>query len=220
METPNSSSWSELPMDILISLLERLNFADFHRAKMACSNWYLCSKQTLLLKSGPPWLMLFPKDGCVLYNPDEDRVYKPKRDFSGIRFLPNSGKWFLVVDSRSQLCIIDVFSEKRIDLPPLESIKGGLYSLERLGDEEFKEELISCGYRVIQSAENLRGVLRVDEKMEEYIVVWCFNSIRSNSNYIGFCKNGEGHYREITAHMEELLGLSDMVLCGDRLYGT
>ncbi|KFK27781.1 hypothetical protein AALP_AA8G428200 [Arabis alpina] len=154
METPNYSSWSELPMDILRSLLERLSFADFQRAKMVCSNWYFCSKQPLLLKSGPPWLILFSEDGCMLYSPDEDRVYKRKRDFSGIRFLANS--------------------------------------------------------------EDLRGVLRVDEK-EEYIVVWCFDTASYNSTYVGFCKNGEIHYREIPTH-GKFQSISDMVLWGDRLY--
>ncbi|CAL9232375.1 unnamed protein product [Arabidopsis halleri] len=73
METPNSNHWSDLPFDILRSLFERLSFVDFHRAKIVCTNWYLCSKQTLHKTRKSPWLMLFPEDGCVLYNPDEDR---------------------------------------------------------------------------------------------------------------------------------------------------
>ncbi|CAA0404750.1 unnamed protein product [Arabidopsis thaliana] len=105
MDTTNSSRWSELPIDILRSLLEQ-------------------------------------KGGCAIYNPDEAKNYKTKRDSSGIRFLANSVNWFLVLDSRSNLYIIDVFSEKKIDLPPLESIKNGLYSLEQVGDEKKKEYIV------------------------------------------------------------------------------
>ncbi|XP_019097436.1 PREDICTED: F-box protein At5g25290-like [Camelina sativa] len=140
MKTPNFAFRSDLPMDILTSVFKRLSFVDLHRAKIVCLNWYSCSKQTLLCKKRHPWLILFPEnDVCSLYNPDEGRVYKTKRDFSGIRFLENSGNWFLVLDSKSKLYIINLFSEKHIDLPPLESMKRDHYSLERVGDNEFKE---------------------------------------------------------------------------------
>lgn len=38
------------------------------------------------------------EDGCVRYNPDEDMMNKPERDFEGFRFLANSGNWFLVIE--------------------------------------------------------------------------------------------------------------------------
>ncbi|EOA22585.1 hypothetical protein CARUB_v10003244mg [Capsella rubella] len=194
METPNSSLWSELPMDILRSVFKRLTFIDFHRAKIVSSNWYSCSKQTLPKKNRSPWLILFPEnDVCALYNPDEARVYKTKRDFSGIRFLANSGNWFLVLDSKSNLYIIDLFSERKIHLPPLESMKSGHYSLERVGDNDFK------------NAKDLR---------EEYIVVWYVDI-----KYIAVCKNGEDHYRSIPRRLVSIVE-SDTILQGggDSLY--
>ncbi|VVB17182.1 unnamed protein product [Arabis nemorensis] len=193
METRNSSSrWSELPINILRSVLERLSFVDFHWAKIVCPNWYLCSKQTFRPKAGFPLLIVFPEDSdCVLYNPDEDRVYKPKNDFSGFRFLANCGKWFLVLDPGLNLSIIDLFSKTKINLPPLESIdEGATYSLERVKekDKELMEKVCIpddfgspyCGPR---TAEGLRGLLWVDEDKEEleYVVVWRFDS----SHYIG-----------------------------------
>ncbi|KAG7552686.1 F-box-like domain superfamily [Arabidopsis thaliana x Arabidopsis arenosa] len=219
METPNSNHWSDLPFDILRSLFERLSFVDFHRAKIVCTNWYLCSKQTLHKKRKSPWLMLFPEDGCVLYNPEEDRVYKTKRDFSKTRFLANSGNLFLTVDSKSNLYIIDVFSEKRINLPPLDSTKG-LFTLKRKGDKEFEEICTTSGYGYCnQNVVDLRGLLWVDEKKkEEYTVVWFFDT---GANYIAFCKNREDHYRTIPTRFNvrrELRGISDMVLRGDILY--
>ncbi|XP_010424705.1 PREDICTED: F-box protein At2g14500-like [Camelina sativa] len=152
METRNPSNWSNLPLDIIISLFELLSFVDFHRAKMVCSNWYSVSKQTVPRKIGSLWLMLFPDDGtdCVLYNPYEEvMVYRRaagRNSTSGSRFLACCGKWFLMLDSRSRLYIIDVFSTgNRIDLPPLESLLSTDSALKRMEDRdrEFEWELTS-----------------------------------------------------------------------------
>lgn len=157
-------------MVIVTSLLERLSFLDFHRAKLVCSKWYVCSKQTARPKYGSPLLMLSSEeDGCCIYvQPrDEDRFYKTKVDFSGFRFLANSGKWFLVADSRLTLSIIDVFSDKRIELPPIESAKDGRFRLERLGDHSFMERLndsSTCWFH--PTSGDLRGALWVDDKKE------------------------------------------------------
>ncbi|CAL9222838.1 unnamed protein product [Arabidopsis halleri] len=64
---------------------------------------------------------------------------KPERDFEGFRFLVNSGNWFLVIDSCSNLYIIDVFGKNLIDLLPLESLQcsDNCTTLERLGDKKF-----------------------------------------------------------------------------------
>ncbi|XP_010454853.1 PREDICTED: F-box protein At5g25290-like [Camelina sativa] len=214
IKTASSSRWSELPDDVLRSVFERLSLVDFHRANMVCSNWNSCSKRSLVRKIGSPWLILFPEDGgCALYNPDEARVYRTTRDFSGTRFLANSGKWFLVLDSVSNLCIIDVFSEKRIHLPPLESFKGALFSLERVGDKRFKASLVYGSKVYTQRAENLRGLLWVDEEKQEYVVVWFFGL---GAQYLAYWKNGEDHHSEVSTQIDrkDLKGLSDIVLHG------
>ncbi|KAG7583602.1 F-box domain [Arabidopsis suecica] len=160
-------TWSELSSDLLESIFEKLSFADFHRAKLVCSTWNSTSKRTVSRKSEPPWLILFPdseENVCLLFNPEEDRIYTTERDFSKIRFLANSGKWFLVVDSGFSLCIIDVFNEnRRIDLPPLESLLSSKYSLKRVRDKEFRWGLTS-GSCLEMKTDNLRGLLWVDEK--------------------------------------------------------
>ncbi|AEC06300.1 LL-diaminopimelate protein (DUF295) [Arabidopsis thaliana] len=201
MGTPNPRTWSELPPDLLGSIFHRLSFTDFHRAKIVCWNWNLSSKLTVPKKIRSPWLMLFPEgdneDGSVLlFNPEEEeKIYKTKRYFSGIRFLANSGKWFLLIDSLFNLYIIDVFSENKIDLLPLE---------ESLLDKE--------------ESEDLTGLLWVDEKTAEYVVVLFFNFPSGN---VGFCKKGDDHYTKIPLHCGvpwRLQGLIDAVLLGYRLY--
>ncbi|KAG7578908.1 Prp31 C-terminal [Arabidopsis thaliana x Arabidopsis arenosa] len=141
---------------------------------MVCSYWYSGSKQTVHRKSGTPWLMLFPDDGgCLLCNPYEKVVYKTKRDCSGSRFLASCGKWLLMLDSRSRLYIIHVFSGNRIDLPPLESLLSNYSALKR-------------------------DILWVDEETKELALVWFFDapacfvclykkrecSLRSHSSYL------------------------------------
>ncbi|KAG7647727.1 Ribonuclease H domain [Arabidopsis thaliana x Arabidopsis arenosa] len=176
-------------------------------------------------KTGSPLLMLSSeKDGCrcnSVYNPEDGRVYEPKSDFSGYRFLGSSGKWFLVVDSRMKLYIIDVFSEKRIELPPLESFKGSLFKILRDGEENVKHMQMADNdpFRdeFPHAAEYLRGRLWVEDKNGNYVVVWQFEK----NQFLGFCRTGDDHYREIPTQLEvqrELRGLYDMVLKGYNLY--
>ncbi|KAG7530875.1 Reverse transcriptase zinc-binding domain [Arabidopsis thaliana x Arabidopsis arenosa] len=176
-------------------------------------------------KARSPLLMLSAeKDGCrsnSVYNPYNDRVYETKSDFSGYRFLGNSGKWFLVVDSRMKLYIIDVFSEKRIDLPPLESFKGSHFKILRDGEENVKHMQMADNdpFRdeFPHAAEDLRGRLWVEDKNGNYVVVWQFEK----NQFLGFCRTGDDHYREIPTQLEvqrELRGLYDMVLKGYNLY--
>ncbi|CAH8362931.1 unnamed protein product [Eruca vesicaria subsp. sativa] len=213
METPpNCDRWSELPVDLLRCVLERLSFVDFHRANMVCSNWYLCSKQTLGPRYGSPLLIMSEEEGSYrLYNPEEDRVYEAKSNY---RFLGSSGKWFLVVDSRSDLYIINVFSNEKIRLPPLETVKSSLYNIERLGGDKGFELFIEHA-KILVTTKDLRAVLWVDEKKRDYVVVWGFEACP----YLRFWKKGDVNYREISTRFDLwLYGLKDMVLKGNSLY--
>ncbi|AEE30845.1 F-box family protein [Arabidopsis thaliana] len=69
----------------------------------------------------------------------------------------------------------NVFSEERIDLPPLESLKGSLLKIERVGEDKVRDILISDLSRgAPHTAEDLRGRLWVGDKKEDYVVVWHF----------------------------------------------
>ncbi|VVB01688.1 unnamed protein product [Arabis nemorensis] len=130
-------------------------------------------------------------------NPNEDKVYNSLIDFSGTRFLANSGKWFLVLDSRSNLYIeyrIDAFRENRIDLPPLESLLSSTSSIKHVGDEEFKREETGRVSNFILRANVQRGLLWVDAKTGEYVVVWFFDT---PATYLSFCKKGDAYYTDI-----------------------
>ncbi|CAH8392884.1 unnamed protein product [Eruca vesicaria subsp. sativa] len=146
--------------------------------------------------SGSPGVMLFPKHGggCILYNPKEGKIERNLHgDFPGCRFLANSGNWFLVLDSESNLYIIDVFSKKTIHLPSLESLRSTTCSIKRVGDKGFLR-LDRTNIFVEQdsdavSSDVVRGLLWVDEGGKDYVVVWFFDH-EYNHDYISFCKKG------------------------------
>ncbi|KAJ0248659.1 hypothetical protein HA466_0157290 [Hirschfeldia incana] len=173
-------------------------------------------------KRGSPLLLLCPEEGgCRLYSPEEDRVYDTKRDFSGYRFLGNSGKWFLVADSQSNLYIVDVLSDERIELPRLELVSkdGCVHNLKPLGDDgDFQEILVGGNYNGIRKlAKDLRGRVWVDDKTGDYVVVCRFD----RCDYMRFCKKGDDRYREIQTRVGVsvfLKGQDDMVLNGYNLY--
>ncbi|KAG5413750.1 hypothetical protein IGI04_001317 [Brassica rapa subsp. trilocularis] len=170
--------------------------------------------------SGSPGLMLFPKDGgCVLYNPKEGTFQRKLGDFSGCRFLANSGNWLLLLDSGSNLYIVDAFSEKKIRLPSLESIDSADCIVKCVGDRKFIRQDSDSIFRDL-SADVVRGLLWVSESAKQYVVVWLFDL--PGHSYMSFCKNGDFYYTDIPLfHHQDLHwldGLSEMVLWGTRLY--
>ncbi|CAH8262073.1 unnamed protein product [Arabidopsis lyrata] len=65
--------------------------------------------------------------------------------------------------------------------------------------------------------DNLRGLLWVDEKTEDFVVVWFFDPV----GYLFFCKKGDTHYTFIPLYDDVpklLSGFSDLVLRCYRLY--
>ncbi|KAG7658759.1 hypothetical protein ISN44_As01g057190 [Arabidopsis suecica] len=171
--------------------------------------------------TGSPWLMLLPKDGgCVLYNPKEGKkIHRELRDFPGSRILANSGYWLLLLDSGSYLVIIDVFSDKTIPLPSLESIASDTSKITRVGDRVFEKEIDDGHVYRELSSDVVRGLLWVDESGTDYVVVWFFDL--PGHSYISFCKKGDTHYTDIPLFFRDahfLDGLSYMVLGRYSLY--
>lgn len=62
--------------------------------------------------------------------------------------------------------------KKRINLPLLESIKSDIFSLKRVGEKDFNERVVGGfpekGFS--QRVKDLRGLLWMDERNEEYTV--------------------------------------------------
>ncbi|KAJ4903350.1 putative F-box protein [Raphanus sativus] len=136
----SKSSWSELPEDLINSVLERLDFADSRRAESVCSSWYSAGKRCVAKKQ-IPWLILLPDEDdkinnhwCKLFNPGEkDKLYKIRDEdveFANSCCLATYGHWLFMVDYWYNLYLLNIFTHERIDLPPVES-QLGTTKLER-----------------------------------------------------------------------------------------
>ncbi|CAG7884033.1 unnamed protein product [Brassica rapa] len=119
--------WSELPLDIMRLIFERLGFADFERAKSVCSSW-----QTGSGKSTPnnkiPWMIIFPEENyCLLFNPEdtEGKLYKTQHlgdDFAKSSCLATCRSWLLMeYCHENPLYILNLLTRERINLLPITS---------------------------------------------------------------------------------------------------
>ncbi|CAN6804013.1 unnamed protein product [Brassica oleracea] len=160
-----SKSWSDLPLDLLILVFERLSFTDFQRAKSVCSSWLSFSRQCVP-KDHIPWVLLFPKNNetnsCMLFNPEEeDKLYKTQLDL-GLEFANSScmktyGSWLLMQNLQLNLYIVNLFTHERINLPPVKSQFGmtKIQSPVFWIDDETKDHVVSWAltnkYRVVYS---------------------------------------------------------------------
>ncbi|XP_010450642.1 PREDICTED: probable F-box protein At4g22165 [Camelina sativa] len=180
-------SWSELPSDLLNSVVERLGFADSRRVGSVCSSWHSAAKRCVAKKQ-IPWLILLPDEDeeiethwCKLFNPEENgKLYRMRADvfeFAKSYCLATCGNWLLMVDHGSVLYMLNLFTHERIVLPPVES-QLGTTKLERNSEGWF---CISNGnYQPQHCPSKLRGintimrspVFWIDEQTKEYVVVW------------------------------------------------
>ncbi|CAA7061757.1 unnamed protein product [Microthlaspi erraticum] len=153
------NAWSELPADLLVTVFERLGYANFQRAKSICSSWHSASRQCVPKKK-IHWLILNSKDSCMLFNPEEkDKLYQTQDlDLSkGDWIATYGGSWFLMSDDLcTNLYIVNIFTHEIINLPPVES---------QLGMRKMKRDEYN-GFTI------LSPVFWVDEKTKDYIVLW------------------------------------------------
>ncbi|KAL1201732.1 putative F-box protein [Cardamine amara subsp. amara] len=100
-----SHFWSELPLDLLSLVFERLSYANFQRAKSVCSPWYSASRQSVPQKHQIHWLILSPENNnknssCMLFNPEEkDKLYKTQDlsvEFTKNICIATNGSWLLM----------------------------------------------------------------------------------------------------------------------------
>ncbi|CAN8231029.1 unnamed protein product [Cochlearia groenlandica] len=142
-------TWSNLPLDLLISVFQRLSFVNYQRAKTVCSSWLSASRQCVPKKT-LPWMILFPKDNndsCMLLNPEEkDKLYKTQDlglGFNKSVCKATYGSYLLTQDPNlNGLYIVNLFTRERINLP--------------------------CDSRTINPQ---HALFWVDEKTKDYIVV-------------------------------------------------
>ncbi|XP_019086574.1 PREDICTED: LOW QUALITY PROTEIN: putative F-box protein At4g22660 [Camelina sativa] len=180
----NSNTWSELPLDLLNLVFERLSFANFQRAKSVCSSWHSASRQSVP-KNQVPWLILFPKErnnnkssSCTLFNPEEkDKLYKTQDlgvEFAKSVCIATYGSWLLMQDSKYNLYILNPFTHERIDLPAVESQQVRMVKVERTIEDDFFTFGAAHNHgRLFKGNRTVRTpVFWIDEETNDYIVLW------------------------------------------------
>ncbi|EOA18843.1 hypothetical protein CARUB_v10007465mg [Capsella rubella] len=184
--------------DLVRSILERLSFVDFHRARCISSVWYTTSESSFIRVTNPttPWLIFFPSQhvennyniSCKLYDPHENKTYIVRGclgfDLSRSRCLASSGSWFLMLESSTKFHLLNMFTRVRITLPALELTDGS-------------------------DVEN--AVLWVDEERKDYLVVW---NIASNFAYH---KKGDNSWKRFEP-LKNQGCIIDMVFKESKLY--
>ncbi|EFH59615.1 hypothetical protein ARALYDRAFT_479747 [Arabidopsis lyrata subsp. lyrata] len=224
ISSDNDTEWSPvLAPDLIRSILERLNFVEFHRARSISSDWY--STAELCYSQNPtPWLILFSNYShisCKLFDPLHDKTYVIRDlgfDFHRSRCLATSGSWFLMLDHRTDFYLLNLFTRERIRLPTLEAMDGRQMKFERVGESDFlKTFTYQGGYGSYSSGESTKviienAVLWVDERSRDYLVVWSLEC------FFAYHKKGDNNNSWKVFQLKKNQGCSDMVFRESKLY--
>ena len=179
----NKLNWSDLHYDVLQLILEGLDIITYVRARTVCKDWYAVCKRITSVQEKSPWVIIFPdgrskcgsclvSDCCTSGLTGKCKFYRLQNlgnDFGTHRCIATCGGWLLMLDLRSSLYVLNVFTRERIKLPPFESHKGRL-RVERRRDTNF---IINKSSVTTRNAVNkTNAVLWVDERTKRYTVIW------------------------------------------------
>ncbi|KAG7568531.1 F-box domain [Arabidopsis thaliana x Arabidopsis arenosa] len=176
MSSPrDDNGWSKLYPDLLRSIFESLGCLDFHRARTVCSNWYAVSRTCPLY----PWRIVIRGKNSVLFDPIQDKIYTKNLlgiDFSKIHCLASYGNWILIVDTRLDFHLLNVFTRERINLPSLESLLRGDRPFRFIRNDDFGYFLELYGTKFLLTWNDFRfektAILWVNGRNGDYIVAW------------------------------------------------
>lgn len=227
-EEAATSNWSNLCLDVIQIVLEKLSATDFNRAKAVCSGWLSASRQSVRKQNQIPWLILFPYErsygySCRMLNPAEKGlVYRSRNlgvEFTQSRCIATCGSWLLMYLFRGQpkLYILNPLTRDRINLPPLESRKCDIiFSPQEVrlfcqGDQQSRRESALTEEICDLSSKDEKSVLWVDERSKNYLVVWSHGDC-----CLFFSKKGDNVWRMFP--YVGISGLWDFVCKGLMLY--
>ncbi|CAH2078287.1 unnamed protein product [Thlaspi arvense] len=225
MQNPNSherlKSWSDLPLDLLNSVFERLSFVNFQRAKSVCTSWHFASRQCVPKSKQIHWLILFPEDNdnsshyhsCRLFNLEEkDKLYKTQDlglEFARSDCIATYGSWLLMRDPLCNLFIVNLFTLERISLPPTESQTGMITKLERTLDGRFRVTSHDGKEYTFKDINMRCPAFWVDEKTKDYVVFWGLRDL-----CVVYSKRGDTLWNQIP----ETSGCCHVVYKDSKLY--
>ncbi|CAA7031020.1 unnamed protein product [Microthlaspi erraticum] len=192
------NSWSNLPSDLLASVYERLGFVDLQRAKSVCPSWHYASRRFVPKCHIIPWLFILPKNNknnsFTFFNPQEKEKLYRTQDL-GVEFAESVcratyGSWFLMqYPRRYNLCMVNIFTNEKINLPPVE-YQLGTTKIERTKDDGFR--ILGHDGRETRRMNIRSPVFWIDGKSKDYIVLWGLSGL-----CVVYSKNGDTSWSQI-----------------------
>ncbi|KFK31075.1 hypothetical protein AALP_AA6G065000 [Arabis alpina] len=198
----NRYDWSKLSSDLVRTIFEGLATKDYHRARTVCSNWYSIS--TTCKRPLYPWRILLNKNSILLYDPKEDKIQEtehPGIDFSIVSVMASCSNWLLIVDTRLNFYLLNVFTRETIVLPSMESSLLGARFERKDEWEHFIERT-----DIISSKK--AAVLWINERTRDYVVAWSYKR-----HFLFSYKNGDDSWLKL-----EGTDCIDLAYKGDKLY--
>ncbi|CAF2155636.1 F-box protein KIB4-like [Brassica napus] len=217
-----------LILDLVILVMERLSFVDFHRARCVSSVWYSASK-SCRMRQANPWFVLFPADvlhlplesiddSCKLFDPIDQKTYTIRdlgSDILRTSCLASYNSWFLMLDRKTRFYLLNMLTRERIHLPFLDSMEstdGSKLKFKRNFDSSFT--VTTFRYNNVPLLSTCFGidaaVLWVDERNKDYLVVWAFDRT------LAYHKKGDDSWRVFRSSTNQ--SCVDMVFKESKLY--
>ncbi|CAO2165248.1 unnamed protein product [Urochloa humidicola] len=122
---------SDLPRDLLLSVLSLLEIRDLFASAVVCLGWRAAARQLRLWPTQGPYLVSSSSDHdaatAALHNISTGRSFHaslPDPPFRSRYIVGSFHGWLVTADEQSQLHLINPITGAQLALPPPESIKG------------------------------------------------------------------------------------------------
>ncbi|XWS56008.1 hypothetical protein CRYUN_Cryun09bG0049600 [Craigia yunnanensis] len=116
-------TWSDLPVELLESIMSHLTLEDNIRASAVCKRWHKIAISVRVVNQSP-WLMYFPKYGNLyeFYDPSERKTYSLELpELHGSRVCYTKDGWLLLYKPRNhRVFFFNPFTREMIKLPRFE----------------------------------------------------------------------------------------------------
>ncbi|KAM0890330.1 hypothetical protein ACQ4PT_027138 [Festuca glaucescens] len=166
-----SPDWSDLPADVLRSILELLECPDNLRVAAVCTAWHRVSSEAVCRISQTPCLLYCTEaagpSGVGLYNLLEQRAYTitlPDPPITGRFVVGSSHGWLITADEKSDLVLLNPITGEQMRLPPvttMEHIKPVMS-----GDGVLEQYEMSYYHGMFETPEQPTSTYHLDEYRE------------------------------------------------------
>ncbi|CAO2183645.1 unnamed protein product [Urochloa humidicola] len=131
-DTATSRDWSQLPPDLLVSVLSLLEIRDLFASAAVCLGWRAAARQLGFWPTQGPYLVSSSSDHdaatAALHNISTGRSFHaaalPDPPFRSRYVVGSSHGWLVTADEQSQLHLLNPITGAQFALPPPEAIGG------------------------------------------------------------------------------------------------